>query len=65
MVGIASHALPSSSLLYDSEPRSIGRMLACDSGLLEPRMQFKTDIAVHSTHTCRLLKDRQIIGRPA
>jgi hypothetical protein len=52
-------------MLYDSEPRSIGRMVACDFGLLEPRMQFKTDIAVHSTHTCRLLKDRQIIGRPA
>lgn len=59
------NALLSSSMLYDSERESIGRMLSCDFSLLEPDVQFETDIAVHSTHTCTLLKYRQIIGRPA
>jgi hypothetical protein len=53
---IASHAWASSSILYDSEQRSIGRMIACDIGLLEPSVQPEVDIAVKSTHTYRRLK---------
>ena len=65
MMCIASHAWASSYMLYDSEQRSIGRMLACDLGLLEPGVQFHTDVAIECTHTYRRPRSRQISGRPA
>jgi hypothetical protein len=65
MMCITSHAWASSYMLYDSEQRSSGRMLACDFDLLESGVQFPTDIAIESTHTYRRLRSRQISGRPA
>ena len=41
---IASHAWASSHILYDYEQRTVGRMLACVFGLLQPSVQFETDI---------------------